>query len=226
MGDVEVQGKLTRKNEQGGQAVIPRGGREVHVKFSEPFAETPLVTATIQDGFADFGVFNVSREGFTIRLVNLAAEELKFAWTAVELSQVPTARGEVASQENLPLSEEGVAEEDKTPEQEKILSSASEPTSPQEEEGKEGEGYGAGEEDEKQGGEGEKEGINSGPKTSPVSKEESDSDTSSDKVEIVGVNDESARGDSPDSNVGSEDEIGGEVEQSAQITAVDNSSDL
>jgi hypothetical protein len=96
LGDVDVQGVLTRSNEQAGYAVIPKDGNEVVVVFPTPFLKKPIINVTPSKVGTDWEVTEDSETGFTIRLAHNAAVDTRFSWLAISVADPKTTHGKVA----------------------------------------------------------------------------------------------------------------------------------
>jgi fibronectin-binding autotransporter adhesin len=86
-GDVAVNGTATFNNNAGGYAVIRAGRQTVHVSFTKPYAQPPIVNISLGGGkFAQYSYNNVTADGFDIVLANPASEDLEFTWTALSVN--------------------------------------------------------------------------------------------------------------------------------------------
>lgn len=118
--DLTIKGTLTVSSQQAGFAEIPKGGKEVTIKFPEKFAKKPVVTATIEGSVLAFATDEVSTEGFVIKLAKPASTPVSFAWTAFAVDKPVTVKGTVAGDstevEDTP-SEEGTTQDNHHEEQ-------------------------------------------------------------------------------------------------------------
>ncbi len=91
-GNVSFGGTATFNNDTAGYAVISSGNQVVHVEFTKPYAQPPVITISLGGGkFASYSYDNVTANGFDIVLENPATQELKFSWTATSVHDVRTA---------------------------------------------------------------------------------------------------------------------------------------
>ena len=105
--DVKVAGVLTRNNEKVGKAIIPKGGTEVTVKYDQAFSEEPIVNATQWAEVPNqYSLVNGSKNGFTIRLLVPASEEVTFSWTALIAPNNTVSKGTVAAPQETTVVEE------------------------------------------------------------------------------------------------------------------------
>jgi len=107
-GDTTFLGSVTFNSDAGGYLTIPEGESEATYAFQTPYATTPVVTVSPvweldQAGLdtlhsltsyllptADYALTNLSPTGFTIRLFDPAAVDLRFAWKSISTLQGPT----------------------------------------------------------------------------------------------------------------------------------------
>lgn len=89
--DVEIQGRLTQNSDAAGFAVIYKTQKKVEVKFDKPYEDTPVVTVNVKNGkFVQYAYDDLTEEGFTIILPEVATEDIEFAWTAVSVKEART----------------------------------------------------------------------------------------------------------------------------------------
>lgn len=82
-GDALFRGTATFNNNSAGFAIIEAGASSVHVSFTEPFDQLPIVTVSLGGGkFATYSYNNVTTTGFDIVLQTPAIERLEFTWTS------------------------------------------------------------------------------------------------------------------------------------------------
>jgi len=90
-GGVKFKETVTFNSNAGGYAVITSGKQKVHVTFSKPFAEDPIITVSLGGGkFAQYSYDNVTTTGFDIVLESSAAQDLRFSWTATSVENPNT----------------------------------------------------------------------------------------------------------------------------------------
>ncbi len=90
-GDVAVKGTATFNNNTAGYAVISQGRNSVHVSFTKPYAQAPLITVSLGGGkFAQYSYDNVTENGFDIVMAGPALEDLKFSWAAMSIDNPNT----------------------------------------------------------------------------------------------------------------------------------------
>lgn len=90
--DVEFQGHLTVAADTAGYASLRAGETTVHVKFTAPYDNPPVVTTADTDGqFIGNTVNNITEKGFDISIAAAADQDIKFSWTAVGVTNPQTA---------------------------------------------------------------------------------------------------------------------------------------
>ncbi len=90
-GNLAVKGTATFNNNSGGYAVISQGRQSVHVSFSQPFSDAPIITISLGGGkFANYAYDNVTADGFDIVLENPASQTLQFSWRAASIDSPNT----------------------------------------------------------------------------------------------------------------------------------------
>jgi hypothetical protein len=90
--DVQFDGHITVAKDSAGYAKLRTGETTVHVKFTNEYDVTPIVSAAISNGqFAQSAVNNVDTKGFDIALPVAATADITFSWTAVGASDPQTA---------------------------------------------------------------------------------------------------------------------------------------
>lgn len=85
-GNLRVAGKVSVGDDTAGKATIQAGDYEVRVNFNNDYATTPVVVATAVDSQAPVVVANLSKSGFTLRLVGPASmptADVAVNWVAV-----------------------------------------------------------------------------------------------------------------------------------------------
>jgi len=86
------QGRTTFNNDTAGFAVIHQGQQEIKVKFDETYSSLPVVTVNIKNGkFATYSYKDLTKDGFTIILKDIANEDVEFSWTALSVKDARTA---------------------------------------------------------------------------------------------------------------------------------------
>ena len=93
-GSLISSGTLVVNTNQAGYATIPKTGTAVTVTFDQPFAYTPIVTAT-SNSFEPWRIQSQSQESFTIELADPAPEDMVFSWHALATSDPKMNYGEV-----------------------------------------------------------------------------------------------------------------------------------
>lgn len=95
---VRFDGKVLFGKDSAREVVIEKGKESVAVKFDTKYDSIPLVNITlsiddvdleskiIKEGYA-FAVVKRSNEGFSIKLNQIAQDDLRFTWLAVEGTQ-------------------------------------------------------------------------------------------------------------------------------------------
>jgi hypothetical protein len=110
-GNISVGGAFSLSNQHAGFAVVPKGGRQVEVKFEKPFPQTPMITITSHaPPDVDWGIQDETKNGFTLKIEELASEDLTFSWLAVVVPGVKTTRGEVEEVPPVPTPEPEITE--------------------------------------------------------------------------------------------------------------------
>lgn len=90
-GSVMFNGTATFNNDAAGYAVISAGNQTVHVEFTGPYTQPPVITVSLGGGrFASYSYDNVTANGFDIVLENPTSQELRFSWTATSINNVRT----------------------------------------------------------------------------------------------------------------------------------------
>lgn len=85
-GNASFLGTATFNNNAGGYAVIEPGKQSVHVTFTKPFVEPPIVTVTLGGGkFALYSYSNLTVNGFDIVLSSPTDDLLNFSWTSLSV---------------------------------------------------------------------------------------------------------------------------------------------
>ncbi len=92
-GDTQFIGRATFNSDTGGFATVKSGDREVSVTLQKPYAQNPVVTASlVSTGEGDIPIYFVSEittSGFKIKLVNPISNDIQFSWIAIETSGTP-----------------------------------------------------------------------------------------------------------------------------------------
>ncbi len=96
-GDVQLNGLTSFNGEArfnsntGGYAAINAGQQSVHVSFTKPFSQQPVISLTLgEGGFAQYAYRNVTSTGFDIMLSQPATENVQFSWTALSVTNPNT----------------------------------------------------------------------------------------------------------------------------------------
>lgn len=69
--------------DMGGNVILPVGTTRVHVTFTRPYTEIPVVTITAVDHAISAGVSGLSPSGFDIEISNPTSTNISFNWMAV-----------------------------------------------------------------------------------------------------------------------------------------------
>jgi hypothetical protein len=89
--DITFNGNVSFNSNTGGYAVISKNAQTVHVSFSKPYAQAPIVSLSLGGGkFAQYSYNNVTADGFDIVLASPATEDLQFTWTAISVNNPNT----------------------------------------------------------------------------------------------------------------------------------------
>jgi hypothetical protein len=94
LGDLEIKGELSLSNQQSGFATIPRGGKEVEVKYPKAFAKAPLVQVTPQGLAGHYWVSKQTPTGFIITLAELTPQDVTFNWVTLTVEAPQTVTGQ------------------------------------------------------------------------------------------------------------------------------------
>ncbi len=81
--DVAFNDSVTFSNNTGGYARIEAGQDIVHVTFTKPFTQSPVISVSLDSKFAQYSYANVTTEGFDIIVNAPATEQLQFSWIAL-----------------------------------------------------------------------------------------------------------------------------------------------
>lgn len=93
--ETSFEGRASFNNDSGGFAVIHESQDEIKVEFDKPFTLPPVVIVNIKNGlFVPYSYTDLTEEGFTIKLSELAQQDIEFAWSATDIinprtSEVP-----------------------------------------------------------------------------------------------------------------------------------------
>jgi hypothetical protein len=94
--DVEFDGHITVASDSAGYAALRSGESSVHVSFTAPYDNPPVVTASIVNGqFSLVSVNNVTAQGFDLSLSQPAAADTLLSWTALGVTNPQTAANPV-----------------------------------------------------------------------------------------------------------------------------------
>ncbi|HVW23306.1 MAG TPA: tail fiber domain-containing protein [Candidatus Saccharimonadales bacterium] len=90
--DVEFDGHITVASDTAGYASLRTGESTVHVTFTKPYDNPPVVTVNIVDGqFGLSAVNNITNQGFDISLSVPAAAPTTLSWMAIGVNSPQTA---------------------------------------------------------------------------------------------------------------------------------------
>lgn len=88
--DVAFLGRPTFNKDTAGHAVVKARSNEVRIDFEKKYAQNPIVTASLNlsedipsDEIPSYAVYDVSAEGFTIKLAKPVQDDLPFSWIAL-----------------------------------------------------------------------------------------------------------------------------------------------
>ncbi len=95
-GRVENKGTVTFNSDTAGYAVIKSGKNKVDVVFKNEYTTTPIITATLRSAVKLdwYRVTDESTKGFTIEIDPEKEKDIKFAWTAVMVSDAEETKSE------------------------------------------------------------------------------------------------------------------------------------
>jgi hypothetical protein len=93
--DVNFLGRATFNKDSGGFAIITSGTQEVGVNFTNEYPSIPIVTGS-PDTAVLYAITDVTTKGFKIRLNQVAAQDVKFSWSAVAIKEAQTATSATA----------------------------------------------------------------------------------------------------------------------------------
>nr|MBA3758419.1 tail fiber domain-containing protein [Candidatus Saccharibacteria bacterium] len=89
--DVIFNGNVSFNSNTGGYAVINTGAQSVHITFSKPYSQPPIITLGLGgSSFAQYSYDNVTADGFDIVLAVPAGQNLNFTWTAISVNNPNT----------------------------------------------------------------------------------------------------------------------------------------
>jgi hypothetical protein len=89
--DVIFNGNVAFNNNTGGYARIGIGKQSVHVAFTKPYSQAPVLSVTQGNGsYAKYSYQNVTTDGFDIVLELPATQELNFSWIALNVNGANT----------------------------------------------------------------------------------------------------------------------------------------
>lgn len=88
--DVAFLGRPSFNKDTAGHALVKAGSNEVRIDFEKKYAQNPVVTASLNlgddvqaDEIPPYAVYDVSTEGFTIKLAKPIQDDLVFSWIAL-----------------------------------------------------------------------------------------------------------------------------------------------
>lgn len=89
---VTFEDTVTFDSDSAGYAVIHTGSSTVDVKFVKPYANIPVITATLKTltKLDAYRVTNESPQGFTIEIQPASSQDVEFSWTAIAVTQINT----------------------------------------------------------------------------------------------------------------------------------------
>ncbi len=83
-GDVSFLGRAVFSSDSGGFATVHTGDQQVHVAFTKPYGNLPVVTLSVKNGqFVTYAYKDLANDGFTIVLKDPALADVEFAWAAL-----------------------------------------------------------------------------------------------------------------------------------------------
>ncbi len=89
--DVSFLGHLIFGKDSAGHAYVKAGGQEVEIKFENAYKNTPVINLNVYltggvtiDQIPQYAVYDLSQNGFKIKLIRPAGFDLDFGWVAVE----------------------------------------------------------------------------------------------------------------------------------------------
>jgi|GEM_PF-2845916 len=90
-GNVTANGRITVNADSAGFAIIHTTQNVVHVTFTKPYTNVPVISVTLGNGqFASYSYANVTTDGFDIVLPTPATQDLNFSWTATAVTNAVT----------------------------------------------------------------------------------------------------------------------------------------
>ncbi|HVX24459.1 MAG TPA: tail fiber domain-containing protein [Candidatus Saccharimonadales bacterium] len=96
--DVEFDGHITVASDSAGYAALRSGESTVHISFTNPYENPPVVTASIVNGqFGLVSVNNVTAQGFDLSLSQAAPADTTLSWTAIGVNNPQTASNPVST---------------------------------------------------------------------------------------------------------------------------------
>ncbi len=101
-GDVRFLGRPTFNKDTAGFAQINPGSREVTVRFERAYEDMPIVVVSPYSPIL-FAVEQVTPTGFTIKIEQPVAHEIKFGWTATAVSNPTTFSGQTVESSPMEL---------------------------------------------------------------------------------------------------------------------------
>jgi len=82
--DVEFDGHITVSKDTAGYAKLRSGETTVHVSFTAPYADAPIVTVSYSDGqFGLVSAQNITASGFDVTVPTAVTVDSTFSWTAI-----------------------------------------------------------------------------------------------------------------------------------------------
>ncbi|MEK9195971.1 MAG: hypothetical protein AAB914_01245, partial [Patescibacteria group bacterium] len=89
--DIDFVGRATFNNDTAGFAVIQPGQTQVHVDFTRPYDQLPVVTISVKNGqFIQYAYKDLTPQGFTIVIEQPATTPVEFSWNAVSVKNART----------------------------------------------------------------------------------------------------------------------------------------
>lgn len=93
--DVNFLGRPTFNKDTAGRAFIKAGDNEATVTFEKEYAQKPIVTVSVNletdvlmDEIPSYAIYDISTEGFKIKLLKVATFDLNFSWIALSVSKI------------------------------------------------------------------------------------------------------------------------------------------
>jgi hypothetical protein len=88
---VTFEDEIVFSPDMGGVVEIPVGSKSATLTFNQPFSHQPVVSLTPLDLYSqelNYGLTQVSPEGFTVNIGQVASSSIQFNWMAIQTYQV------------------------------------------------------------------------------------------------------------------------------------------